>query len=144
MRYHTISAAELDAELEGPRKPFLVDVRTRDAYLAGHLPGSVHIRVYDLGHERKRLPSSTVRRIVLIGEPGKRTEAGATFLTLMGYGDVAILDGGVEAWSGELETGEPADEKRAGGPELRLLPRDEMDAGQTSDEPSSKPSDSSS
>lgn len=126
MRFHTIDGAELERELASERKPFVLDVRTREAYLGGHIPGSAHILVYDLGHERQRLPSSMIRRIVMIGEPGKRTNAGATFLTLMGYADVAVLDGGIDGWAGEIEVGEPPEPVAKGGPELRILPRDQM------------------
>ena len=126
MRFHSIDGATLERELASPRRPFVLDVRQRAAYLEGHVPGSAHILVYDLGHERQRLPSSMIRRIVLIGEPGKRTNAGATFLTLMGYADVAVLDGGIDGWTGELEVGEPPEPVAKGGPELRILPRDQM------------------
>ena len=92
----------------GPRKPFVLDLRTAARFDAGHVPGSVNVPVHDLGHRRRDLPASAVQRILLVGEPGRRTEAGARFLELMGFADLAYLEGGIDAYPGDLETGPPA------------------------------------
>jgi thiosulfate/3-mercaptopyruvate sulfurtransferase len=117
-----------------PPGAVLLDVRWalgsttgRDDYLAGHLPGAVFV---DLETElaahgsasegRHPLPSvqalqSAARRWGL--DPGSRVVvydatgglAAARAWWLLRWGglrDVAILDGGLAAWSGELETGD--------------------------------------
>lgn len=38
-----ITPAELDAALSGGSPPLLIDVRSEEAYRAGHIPGARHI-----------------------------------------------------------------------------------------------------
>ncbi len=40
---HLISPAELKSALSGPNPPALIDVRSQEAYRAGHIEGARHI-----------------------------------------------------------------------------------------------------
>ncbi len=122
-RSRTVTAAELTQALAEPRPPVIVDIRGPDAYAAGHIPGAIHVPVHDLGHRRSELPTSLTQRIVLTGDTGKRLQAGATFLVLMGYGDVSTLAGPLGEWPTDLETG--AYEPPQRGPVLRTVPASE-------------------
>ena len=125
-RFNSLPAIELALALAGPRPPVLVDVRERAAFEAGHIPGSRNVWVYDLGAERAALPASLGARLVVVGDHRKRAHAAATFLTLIGFGDVAVLEGGIAAYEGPIETGPPiAAPKR--GPELRIIPNEGTD-----------------
>lgn len=106
--------------LSGVPKPFVLDIRGTAAYEAGHVPGSAHIEVYDLGSRRRDLPSSRVERILVVGHPGRRTDAGVRFLELMGFGDIAELEGGITSFPGELEAGPPPPPPPS-GPLLRTI-----------------------
>jgi glyoxylase-like metal-dependent hydrolase (beta-lactamase superfamily II)/rhodanese-related sulfurtransferase len=76
----------------------LLDVREKDAYLAGHLPGAIHLPRGELelraDHE---LPDPTAR-IVTYCRFGKVSTLAAFTLRSMGYTRVMALDGGVDAW----------------------------------------------
>lgn len=82
-----------------PRDLVLLDVRERDAFEAGHLPGARHIPrgqlELRLDHE---LPDPTVR-IVAYCQYGKVSTLAAATLRTMGYTRAVALDGGVEAWT---------------------------------------------
>jgi rhodanese-related sulfurtransferase len=121
VRYRSLDGEALAREAAGERPPVVLDIRDRAAFEAGHVPGSLHVPVHEMGRRRADLPRSLVARIVLVGEPGKRLEAGANWLVLMGYGDVAVLEGGIDGWPGEVETGPPEPPKPS-GPELRIVP----------------------
>ena len=56
-------------------------------------------------------------RILVVGEPGRRTDAALRWLALMGFADVSVLQGGIDAYPGELETG-PAPPPPPPGPTL--------------------------
>jgi glyoxylase-like metal-dependent hydrolase (beta-lactamase superfamily II) len=86
----------------------LLDVREREAFEAGHLPGARHIPrgqlELRLDHE---LPDPTVR-IVAYCQYGKISTLAAATLRTMGYTRAVALDGGVEAWTQagyRIETG---------------------------------------
>jgi len=136
-----ISAAELEQRLGAGEAPAILDVRWqltepdgRAAYEQGHLPGAVYVSLEDelsdhtvTGRGRHPLPSgrdleAAARRWgVRIGTPvvvyDDWNRAGSArawwVLTAAGIPDVRILDGGLTAWRGPLETGsvtpEPGD-----------------------------------
>ncbi|WP_267243731.1 sulfurtransferase [Streptomyces sp. PR69] len=130
-----ISAAELAAELTGPRPPLLLDIRWqlggphgRGAYEQGHLPGAVFV---DLDAElasppgaggRHPLPDlaafgAAMRRaglsagtpvVVYDGGIGWAAARAWWLLRWTGHEEVRVLDGGLPAWRGPLSTEEPA------------------------------------
>ncbi|MFJ9647502.1 sulfurtransferase [Streptomyces sp. NPDC101206] len=121
-----LSAAELGAELAGPRPPVLLDVRwqlggpdLRPAYEAGHLPGAVYV---DLDRElagppgaggRHPLPDpdefgAVMRRagvsadsdvVVYDGGLGWAAARAWWLLRWTGHPRVRVLDGGLAAWT---------------------------------------------
>lgn len=121
MRFEVLDADGLDAALRAERRPFVLDVRPPAEFEAGHVPGAHNVPVHDLGRRQSELPSSKVTRVLVIGEPGRRSQAAATWLVLMGYGDVALVGDGMAAWRGAIETGPPKPPDRW-RPELRVLP----------------------
>lgn len=75
-----------------------VDMRSGDAYKAAHLPGALSLASPDLNQRLAALPSGGV--IIAYGD-ASRPEAGqrgAQIFRELGYGPVAVLEGGIEAW----------------------------------------------
>ena len=122
-RFSSTTATRLAEALASERPPVLVDVREAAAFEAGHLSGSVHVPVYDLGARRAELPAGLSTPLVVIGDHRKRAHAAATFLVLIGFGHVAVLEGGIATWEGPLATGPPRPHKPP-GPELRVVPNE--------------------
>ncbi|TIC88304.1 rhodanese-like domain-containing protein [Nocardioides sp. GY 10113] len=73
----------------------LLDVREDDEWAAGHIPGSVHMRLGDL--DPAKVPSGV--RVVAVCRSGNRSRKAATALAAAGV-DVVNLAGGVIAWHG--------------------------------------------
>jgi hydroxyacylglutathione hydrolase len=73
-----------------------LDVREPDEYLAGHLPGAVHVPLGRLGHEFAAVPSD--RPVVVYCGHGERASTGASLLEAAGYRRLLNLDGGLGAW----------------------------------------------
>jgi glyoxylase-like metal-dependent hydrolase (beta-lactamase superfamily II) len=91
--------AEVRRRLDaGDADLLLLDVRERDAYEAGHIPGA---RLIPRGQLELRvnqeLPDPT-RRIVVCCEFGKVSTLAAATLRDMGYTRTVGLDGGMKAW----------------------------------------------
>jgi len=122
-RFDLLTPASLRAALGGARPPVLVDVRSPEAFAAGRVPGSINVPVHDLGARRAELPASLAAPLVVIGDQRKRALAAARFLSLIGFGGVSVLEGGIGEWDGEIETGPPRPPAPP-GPALRVVPSD--------------------
>lgn len=85
------------------RSLYLLDVRGPDEYEAGHLPGSIPAPGGQLVQTTDRFVAARNARLVLIDDTGVRATMTASWLIQMGWTDVAVLDGGLEA--GPLERG---------------------------------------
>jgi glyoxylase-like metal-dependent hydrolase (beta-lactamase superfamily II)/rhodanese-related sulfurtransferase len=94
-----MSMGELSTRIASRQNDLVVlDVREKDAYDAGHLPGAMflprgqlELRVNDA------FPDPTVR-IVAICEFGKISTLAAATLRSLGFVHAAALDGGMKAW----------------------------------------------
>lgn len=94
-----ISLAELKSRVEsGSDELIVLDVRERDAYEAGHVPGArplprgqLELRV------NQELPDPT-RRIVCCCEFGRISTLATATLRTMGYRRAVALDGGMQGW----------------------------------------------
>lgn len=94
-----MSLAELDRRVTRGREDLIVlDVRERDAFAGGHIPGA---RLIPRGQLELRvdeeLPDPTAR-IVTVCEFGKISTLAAATLRELGYLCTSALDGGMQAW----------------------------------------------
>jgi rhodanese-related sulfurtransferase len=90
---------ELVARLAARQNNLIVlDVREKDAYDAGHLPGAMFLPRGQLElRVNEAFPDPTVR-IVTICEFGKISTLAAATLRSLGFIHAAALDGGMKAW----------------------------------------------
>jgi rhodanese-related sulfurtransferase len=89
----------------------LFDVRTREEYLAGHVPGSIWVPGGQAVQATDDHMAVRAGWLVLVCDGFGRSIMTAGWLKRMGFPHVAVLEGGTPAWerSGRpLETGEPA------------------------------------
>src|SRR5713101_9229677 len=87
----------------GDRALVILDVRERDAYDAGHVPGARHLARGQLElRVDKELPDPTAR-ILTCCEFGKISTLAAATLRTMGYTRALALDGGIRAWRAAIQ-----------------------------------------
>ncbi|MFI1825968.1 sulfurtransferase [Streptomyces sp. NPDC020412] len=130
-----VSAAGLASALAGPRPPVVLDVRYqlggphgRPDYDAGHVPGAVFVDldaelagppgdggrhplpdVEAFGAVMRRAGVSTDSSVVVYdADKGWGAARAWWLLRWTGHADVRVLDGGLAAWTGPLETERPA------------------------------------
>lgn len=124
-RARQITTGELAAALASARPPALVSIEPSDRFAAGHVPGSrwvsrswLELRIAEVAPDRA-IP------IVVTDEDGHDAALGAATLMELGYANVAMLGGGLQAWRKEgrpLEQGltgvlRPPDDVVPAGPD---------------------------
>ncbi|AXY49373.1 putative hydrolase protein (plasmid) [Rhodococcus ruber] len=84
----------------------VLDIRQRPEYLAGHLPGAVHIELGALVDKVDDLPDEPT--VVMCGH-GERAMGAASLLERAGHRNLTVLEGGPDDWAAAtgrtLETG---------------------------------------
>jgi len=95
-----VSMTELARRLAGGGDPgfIVLDVREREAFAAGHIPGARHLPRGQLElRVDQELPDPTAR-ILTACEFGRISTLAAATLRTMGFVRAAALDGGMKAW----------------------------------------------
>lgn len=94
-----MSLQELSARIGDNSADLVVlDIREKDAFEAGHVPGARHLPRGQLElRVNSELPDPTVR-ILTCCEFGKISTLAAATLRELGYSRAAALDGGMQAW----------------------------------------------
>ncbi len=105
-----VDAIQTRELLEGDDPPLLVDIRERDEWVEGFLPGAVHIPRGSLESRIEQVTSDRSRPIVLYCASGSRSAFGAKTLQELGYERVSSLAGGFTDWK---RNGQPIDLPRA-------------------------------
>src|SRR5919206_4699618 len=93
-----ISAQEAAARVAEQPGPVLLDVRERDEYEQGFIPGALHI---PRGNLETRIERTVLHRdtpIVVYCASGVRSVYAARTLGELGYTDVVSMAGGFAAW----------------------------------------------
>jgi rhodanese-related sulfurtransferase len=72
----------------------MIDVRLRNEYADGHVPGALNIELGSLA--TAEVPEGPIT--VMCGH-GERAMTGASMLAARGHRDVNVLDGGPEDWA---------------------------------------------
>lgn len=112
-----VTPVELSQELDGRRKPLLLDLRPAEAFAAGHLPGAVHLDLFGVSIVdtdeaplnaffwiiehllASRGVSADVSVVVYDDQSGIRAARAFWFLEYFGHPNVRLLDGGYAAWT---------------------------------------------
>jgi rhodanese-related sulfurtransferase len=77
---------------------FLLDVRERDEWLAGHATLATHVALSEVPDRLDELPRD--RTIVCVCRAGGRSARAAAFLAEQGFA-TANLEGGMQAWAAQ-------------------------------------------
>lgn len=96
-----VSPRELKARLDAGEQPVILDVREPWELAVASLPGTVHIPLRDLARRVTELDASC--DVVVMCRSGGRSQQAAQFLATRGFAHVSNLDGGILAWSREVD-----------------------------------------
>ncbi len=96
--FNAIRAGDVNVALAEDPSILLVDVRTVDEYLGGHLEGAINIPLIELTDHLDMLPNLDQKMIVYCGS-GHRSAMAMVVLNLLGYNNALSMLGGVKAWT---------------------------------------------
>ena len=89
------------AEYQSCENAVLIDVREKDEYAAGHIPGSINIPLSQINLIRNRIPKKDTPLFIYCLSGGRSANA-TSIITGMGYNVVNNI-GGISSYSGALE-----------------------------------------
>jgi molybdopterin/thiamine biosynthesis adenylyltransferase/rhodanese-related sulfurtransferase len=93
-----ISAQEAAARVAEQPGPVLIDVRERDEYEQGYIPGAVHIPRGNLESRIDNAVGDRSRPVIIYCAQGNRSAYAAKTLAELGFEDVVSLRGGFADW----------------------------------------------
>lgn len=97
----SLSMKEAAGELAKDKSIYLLDVRTKEEYAGGHIPGSVNVPLNEIQKVEKLVPEKDARVFVYCQGGGRSRQAGSV-MAKMGYTNVTNI-GGIVQWRGNLE-----------------------------------------
>ncbi|MFN8545660.1 MAG: molybdopterin-synthase adenylyltransferase MoeB [Candidatus Binatia bacterium] len=103
-----VSPEEVRSRSAGPRTPILLDVREREEYRQGYLPGAVSLPRGFLEMRVEETVTDKTTPIVAYCAGGTRSLLAGRVLVELGYADVVSMRGGFTAWKNQgLPIAEP-------------------------------------
>jgi rhodanese-related sulfurtransferase len=93
-----ISPTELIEEIKLEKAPAILDVRTREEYLEGHIPGAINIEYRELPSRIREISSLSNKKIFVYCERGVRANIAEETLKKAGFSEVLRLEGDMAGW----------------------------------------------
>lgn len=102
---HRTTAKELKARLDAGATPFLLDVREDWEVETAAFPGATHIPMAEVVEDPSVVPQDG--EVIVICHSGGRSFTVAMLLERAGCTQVANLEGGITAWSQDVDPSVP-------------------------------------
>jgi rhodanese-related sulfurtransferase len=80
------------------RKAYVLDLRSEEAFKSGHLPGAKFANAAGLTAAIEKLKLDRKHPVVLVCETGVQSRKLLAEVQKLGFAEVGVLDGGVQAW----------------------------------------------
>ena len=100
--YRQISMGEAVKMMKDEKNYIILDVRTPEEYLEGHIPGAINVPNEEIGTaEISELPDKS-QLILVYCRSGRRSKEASQKLLGLGYTNIVEF-GGINDWNGEIE-----------------------------------------
>jgi rhodanese-related sulfurtransferase len=100
-----IDPAGLKAKMDAGESYCLLDVREPWEVTLASIPGSLAIPMHEIPSRLKELDATA--EIIVMCKAGGRSQRAAEFLAARGYRKVSNLQGGIDAWSRDIDPDVP-------------------------------------
>ncbi len=102
-----ITTGQLESSMGGPNPPLVLDMRDKDAFMAGHISGAANAHCTSVQQKQvilSKLPRGA--KIVLVDGDGAEAQKNAAMMVQFGL-DVCFLQGGMNGWTaGTIQSGQ--------------------------------------
>jgi rhodanese-related sulfurtransferase len=95
------------------RVAYLIDVRSEEEYAEGHIPGSINVPGGQAVQRADDFVAVRNAPVVFISNDAARAVMTAYWYGQMGFPNVAVLEGGLNKWSGSGEAFESGSRSRS-------------------------------
>ena len=102
MSINKLSMEEAKANLDKNTDIVLIDIRTKQEYTEGHIPGAINIPLQELGMCIDEVAPDFDQTIYFYCRSGVRTLTAGVILETLGYTDLYDM-GGIISWPYEVE-----------------------------------------
>ena len=97
------SSKQIERIIREDKNRIIVDVRTKDEYASGHIPGAICIPNEDITTSKPELLPDINQEILVYCRSGRRSKEASQKLADIGYTNVYEF-GGIIDWTGEVVT----------------------------------------
>ncbi len=103
----------LRQDIQSGREVTILDVRSADEFRSavGHIPNARSMPLTQLRGRRSELAGLEHRFVVVVSTRGNRAYIATLVLGLVGFDEIAFLEGGMQRW---LDLGYPVEHSRTG------------------------------
>ncbi len=102
--YRQVSMDEAVAMMEESDNFIILDVRTEEEFLGGHIPGAVNLPNETIGDTDIAALADKTQLIFVYCRSGNRSKQASEKLAALGYTNIVEF-GGINDWTGETESG---------------------------------------
>lgn len=99
--YKRISMDEAKALMEESEGYILLDVRTKEEYESGYIPGAINIPLSDINENVVSSLPDKSQMILVYCRSGNRSRQASDKLSRLGYTNIIEI-GGINSWKGEI------------------------------------------
>ena len=99
--YKIISMDEAKALMEESEGYILLDVRTKEEYESGYIPGAINIPLSDINENVVSSLPDKSQMILVYCRSGNRSRQASDKLSKLGYTNIIEI-GGINSWKGEI------------------------------------------
>ena len=93
-----VSPESLVSMMDTGEIPPIIDVRMKFEYNKGHIPYALNVPVLDLIFQHKNIAVSQKNHVILYCGSGFRARIAASYLGMVGYKSIYILEGQFQGW----------------------------------------------
>jgi rhodanese-related sulfurtransferase len=101
--FTNLNASEFEEAIKKDPNAVIVDVRTPEEFMAGHIPNSLNINLMDVDFMDKIQAMDREKSYYVYCRSGGRSASACGAMASIGFPNLYNLAGGILSWTGDVE-----------------------------------------